>query len=502
MDMPDLNDLLGDEELGGGCPDPQHDENPGARLSLGASKEDEFSMKKYLQLVASLETMRNAFEDLKGRYLHLQQEAAANRNALEMISQEKREKWAGGITPEPKRKNTRATPKPSTTSTETNKPDSPKPAPRAINKNDANSQDVGTSPDQDMDTAASTAGQSGQLPAPQMKKKMPAIFAPAADEKTANLAKIIDEENINAELKVRNGRTTVFPKTPAAHARLWEAAKELGVGSHTGSKEAPTFPRKWVMSGVGGMCPIEELEKDILLRTGVRVVVERMTKAGPPENRSCRSGTDLFTVLAPTSEEARSVRDLTAVYHHRVQWELPHRPEMPQCTRCQLWFHTAKYCNHKRRCVNCPFDHEPGQCQNTDRTKPAFCVNCNAEGHPANFKGCPVRRKKMELVARSREERASAAAHCAPARRPNPLISSHVRSGLSFADLARQAVPAPDIPAVAASGPFSVANIMKMIGLIDSEMNEFAKAGADLSRPENQQMFLMAILAKQRLAGL
>ncbi|GBP32503.1 Nucleic-acid-binding protein from transposon X-element [Eumeta japonica] len=71
--------------------------------------------------------------------------------------------------------------------------------------------------------------------------------------------------------------------------------------------------------------------------------------------------------------------------------EAPYKKSSPgQCFHCQLYGHAAQNCYALPRCVICREPHAKKECKRTkDSGDIPECVNCNSEGHPASYKGCP-----------------------------------------------------------------------------------------------------------------
>lgn len=65
----------------------------------------------------------------------------------------------------------------------------------------------------------------------------------------------------------------------------------------------------------------------------------------------------------------------------------------PRCYKCQGYGHIAKVCKGKQRCGKCGGHHEYGQCGVSDVRK---CCNCGGD-HTAAYRGCPVRKKAVEV---------------------------------------------------------------------------------------------------------
>jgi hypothetical protein len=61
---------------------------------------------------------------------------------------------------------------------------------------------------------------------------------------------------------------------------------------------------------------------------------------------------------------------------------------IPQCKRCQAFFHTKGYCEHRIRCVKCGKSHSTEQ-GTLPKTQPASCLHYG-ESHPASYRGSKV----------------------------------------------------------------------------------------------------------------
>lgn len=87
------------------------------------------------------------------------------------------------------------------------------------------------------------------------------------------------------------------------------------------------------------------------------------------------------------SKSSTEIFSLNRLLHCIILVE-PRKPskDIPQCTNCQRFSHTKKFCHLPSRCVKCAGDHHYSQCQKPTDAPPK-CVNCNSD-HPANYRGC------------------------------------------------------------------------------------------------------------------
>ncbi|KAF0707197.1 Uncharacterized protein FWK35_00039261 [Aphis craccivora] len=135
------------------------------------------------------------------------------------------------------------------------------------------------------------------------------------------------------------------------------------------------------------------------------------------------------------SKPSIGIYSLTRLLHCVVVVE-PRRPskDIPQCTNCQRFAHTKKFCHLPPRCVKCAGDHHYSLCQKSNDTPPK-CVNCNSN-HPASYRGCTYykdisknKNKKNDSKNTSRLPRSNFQAEQSP-----PVYTSNKPQDNAFAD--------------------------------------------------------------------
>lgn len=148
--------------------------------------------------------------------------------------------------------------------------------------------------------------------------------------------------------------------------------------------------------------------------------------------KSEKEGYDLpiFLVQISGDSKVNELKKINGFLHRCVRWESLRKPEIPQCRRCQSFFHSAANCYLPPRCVKCKETHEIGKCSlstvTTDEREKLYCVLCNKYGHPASYKGCE-KYKEMQQKLRAKKERFTF-------NRSNKS-STHVNPNISFADV-------------------------------------------------------------------
>lgn len=59
---------------------------------------------------------------------------------------------------------------------------------------------------------------------------------------------------------------------------------------------------------------------------------------------------------------------ILGIHASKMIWEVPNRAEVIQCFRCQLFGHSARFCNMVQRCIKFSLQHERGECQISDKS--------------------------------------------------------------------------------------------------------------------------------------
>jgi hypothetical protein len=98
----------------------------------------------------------------------------------------------------------------------------------------------------------------------------------------------------------------------------------------------------------------------------------------------------LFFLDSEPAANNSEIYHIQYLQNMRVKTEPPHQKQnnIPQCRRCQAYFHTKGYCAHRPRCVKCGKSHSTEQCTLPKR-QPATCLHCG-EWHPTSYRGCKV----------------------------------------------------------------------------------------------------------------
>ncbi len=158
---------------------------------------------------------------------------------------------------------------------------------------------------------------------------------------------------------------------------------------------------------IRGLHPTTNLQriKDALFQQGYRVchIVNLRKRIKSADGNYTYKQLPLHRVEIISTEHNREVLDIRELLYTKVTMEAPRKTrDIPQCVRCQQLGHTKNYCAIAQRCVKCAGSHWTKDCKKPIDAKPT-CANCGGE-HPANYKGCPVYKKKQEALTPKREK--------------------------------------------------------------------------------------------------
>lgn len=129
--------------------------------------------------------------------------------------------------------------------------------------------------------------------------------------------------------------------------------------------------------------------------TNVDDIKEELAKLGHnvrniinAQHRISKEPLNLFFADIEPAENNKQIYNVRTLQNRIVQIEPPHiiKRSIVQCTRCQQYGHTKKYCNKPYICVKCGGSHNTKDCKKTKETA-ARCALCGGN-HPANYKGC------------------------------------------------------------------------------------------------------------------
>lgn len=105
---------------------------------------------------------------------------------------------------------------------------------------------------------------------------------------------------------------------------------------------------------------------------------------------SSKKPLDMFVIELQPKNNNKEIYNIKGILNCRIIFEHP-RPKrsIPQCSNCQDYGHTKRYCRRKARCIKCAGYHASFECSRKERSDDVKCALCEGN-HPANYKGCTV----------------------------------------------------------------------------------------------------------------
>lgn len=215
-------------------------------------------------------------------------------------------------------------------------------------------------------------------------KKPPPIFVEGVEE----MKPLTDElqkcaPNGYTIKSLNNNQVKIQPDTSQTYTVIVKALTAKATQFHTYQlKENRSF--RVVIRNIHPTSDLDKLKEDI------------QAKGHIVKNISCirQKGTKLllplFNLELEPKPNNKEIYNITRLANAIVKIEPPHpKREVPQCTRCQFFGHTQKYCQRRPRCVKCTGDHATADCPRKEKDANVKCTNCD-QNHPANYRGCSV----------------------------------------------------------------------------------------------------------------
>lgn len=219
-----------------------------------------------------------------------------------------------------------------------------------------------------------------------------------------------------------NNRVKIQPSNVEHYSKITKALEEKKTMFHTYQmKQDRTF--RVVIRNIHPTTIKEDLKKAIE-QEGHEVI-----NISGIQQKGTKIWLPLFNIELKVKTNNKDVYKITKLLNNIVIVEPPHpKREVPQCSRCQRFGHTKKYCHLTPRCVKCTGNHATVQCLRRERDGDVMCVNCG-EKHPANYKGCKVYKelqKKRYPPLRRKEELNQPTTH-----------NTFIRQGVNYAKIAK-----------------------------------------------------------------
>ncbi|GFU21122.1 nucleic-acid-binding protein from transposon X-element [Trichonephila clavipes] len=142
-------------------------------------------------------------------------------------------------------------------------------------------------------------------------------------------------------------------------------------------------PIKVVIKGLPGNTDINDITSDLIdqgfTETKVSQLIGRITKQKLP----------VFMITLPRNIQNAKIFQLKTLGYLSIRIEGYEGTGVTQCYKCNRFNHTSDNCRMNPRCLKCGEAHQTKECP-IQRTETAYCINCQAYGHMANYSKCPL----------------------------------------------------------------------------------------------------------------
>lgn len=214
--------------------------------------------------------------------------------------------------------------------------------------------------------------------------KPPPLFV----EYVANILPLLEKLNEVAKDKytlkvIGTERIKIQTLNKESYSAIYKALEEKGTQFHTYEIKANRAFRV-VLKYMHPTTDLVEL-KQVLTENGHEVRnIHNLTRRGT------KQPLPFFFVDLEPKPNNKEIYKIEFLMYQKIKFEAPHiKREIPQCSRCQRYGHTKKFCHYYARCVKCAGSHETAKCIRKERDRNVLCVLCEGN-HPANYKGCGV----------------------------------------------------------------------------------------------------------------
>lgn len=265
------------------------------------------------------------------------------------------------------------------------------------------------------------------------ESKPPPIFVNEVDNiaPLQELLKIIAPNLYDMKI-INSNNVKIMSKTKESYVVIVNALTEKSTMFHTYQmKENRAF--RVVLRNVHHTTNIDEIKEELAklghIVRNIHNIVQRTTKKNLP----------MFFVDLEPKPNNKDIYNIQLLMHLRVQFE-PQRKkkDIVQCTKCQRYGHTKRFCFNVARCVKCVGNHATESCKRTNTDSSVQCVLCLGN-HPANYRGCEIYKELQVKQFPTSRERVVSNLNIPPNSAPSQ--STTVKPNITYAQAVRIQTP-------------------------------------------------------------
>lgn len=154
------------------------------------------------------------------------------------------------------------------------------------------------------------------------------------------------------------------------------------------------------------------------------------------KHRQTKQPLNIFYIDLKPQSNNKDIYNLKSILNCKVTFEAPKpKREIPQCTSCQQYGHTKKFCHRQPKCVKCAGNHHTVDCPRKERSDKVKCILCDGN-HPANYKGCTVY-KELQKIHYPAPYKRKQWKPTAPTEKPHP----REKTGHTYAEILQENLP-------------------------------------------------------------
>ncbi|GFT50080.1 nucleic-acid-binding protein from transposon X-element [Trichonephila clavipes] len=230
-------------------------------------------------------------------------------------------------------------------------------------------------------TSISTDNGVPDTAAPRKKHHVPPITIDNVSNQTGLLKHLQSLTNLKLEAKLIATKLRIYPQTAYAYHLIRKYVNENNLESFTYILPEEKKLRLVIRALPTDMSPVKIIgslaEKNINVNE-CHIMTSKKTGKEMP----------LFLITLDKTEQNRVAYHVTNIGYMKVKVEaLRSKYGPPQCSRCQGFFHSSRFCTRAPRCLKCAGAHLAKECTKQIEQKPKCCL-CEGD-HPASFLGCP-----------------------------------------------------------------------------------------------------------------
>ncbi|GFW47282.1 nucleic-acid-binding protein from transposon X-element [Trichonephila clavipes] len=229
---------------------------------------------------------------------------------------------------------------------------------------------------------SATGGYPG-VTAPQNKKPhVPPITIDNVKNQAALLKHLQEVTKQKLEAKLIGTKFRIYPQTPYSYHQIRRYINENSLESFT-----YMLPEDKMLRVVIRGLPIDMSATQIV--ADLEMQGFNIKECPNMQSRKTGQPMPLFMLSMESPEKHKTIfKKVTSIGYVKCEVEILRKKHgLPQCFRCQGFFHSSKYCTCTPRGVKCVKNHLAKDCTKPIDEKPKCCL-CEGD-HPANCVGCP-----------------------------------------------------------------------------------------------------------------